>query len=123
MMADLQTIEARVDNHAKTLDSLQSDVRDLRQGQQQSALELVRIQSDVKALGNDVRQLGQDFKTSQKEILAEQEERRQREYAELKETLSGRTITFKDRITFIVVPLFVAVIGAIVLIVTTLHHG
>lgn len=116
MPPSLETVAAQVDSHAKVLDALSSDVRDLRNGQHQSSMELVRIQSDVKSLANDVRQLGQEFKQSQKEILDEQEARRNAEYQELRETLAGRTISFRERVLFIIIPLIVAFIGASIVV-------
>lgn len=114
-MPNLESLEAQVAQHAKTLDDLTSDVRDLRNGQHSSALDLVRIQGTLATLAVDVKTLGADFKTNQKELLEDQEVRRREEYQELKETLHGRTITFRERVLYIFIPLVVALIGAAVL--------
>lgn len=115
-MPSLEALEAQVTQHSKQLDTLSSDVRDLRNNSSQASLDQVRIQASLSGLIRDVQQMSVDFRQSQKDLMDDQETRRNMEFQELRETLRGRTITFRERVMYIFIPVLVALIGAGVLI-------
>lgn len=101
-------ISAKVGEYGRRLDGHDADVRELRVSANATTVELVRLGTSVEGLRSDITR-----------ALAEQADQRSNEFAELQAAVTGNRMTSKEKMAQIAIPLIVAVIGALVILLST----
>ena len=98
-------ISTQVRAHERRLNEHDNDVRELRMGANATTIELARLGTSVEGLRGDITR-----------ALAEQAQQRRDEFTELQNAVENNRMSAKEKLTFIAVPLTVALIGALVIL-------